>query len=59
MKKNFLSMMKRSMMAICTVVAAEMISASLAACSSSDDELSQDETATPVHKPVESLLVKR
>lgn len=58
MKQNFLSMMKHSMMAICTVVAAGMISASLAACSSSDDELSQDETATPVHKPVESLLVK-
>lgn len=38
MKKNFLSMMKRSMMAICTVVAAGMISASLAACSSSEDE---------------------
>lgn len=38
MKKNFLSMMKRSMMAICTVVAAGMISASLSACSSSEDE---------------------
>lgn len=38
MKKNFLSMMKRSLMAICTVVAAGMISASLAACSSSEDE---------------------
>ena len=35
-----------------------MITASLAACSSSDDELSQDETETPEHKPVESLLVK-
>lgn len=58
MKQNFLTMMKRSMMAICTVVAAGMISASLSACSSSDDELSQDETVTPVHKPVESLLVK-
>lgn len=58
MKQNFLTMMKRSMMAICTVVAAGMISVSLAACSSSEDELSQDETATPVHKPVESLLVK-
>lgn len=58
MKQNFLSMMKHSMMAICTVVAAGMISASLSACSSSDDELSQDETVTPVHKPVESLLVK-
>ena len=38
MKKNFLSMMKRSMVAICTVVAAGMISASLSACSSSEDE---------------------
>lgn len=38
MKKNFLSMMKHSLMAICTVVAAGMISASLAACSSSEDE---------------------
>lgn len=38
MKKNFLSMMKRSMMAICTVVAAGMISASLSACSSNEDE---------------------
>lgn len=38
MKKNFLSMMKRSMVAICTVVAAGMITASLAACSSSEDE---------------------
>lgn len=38
MKKNFLSMMKRSMMAICTVVAMGMITASLAACSSSEDE---------------------
>ena len=38
MKKNFLSMMKRSLVAICTVVAAGMITASLAACSSSEDE---------------------
>lgn len=38
MKQNFLSMMKHSMMAICTVVAAGMITASLAACSSSEDE---------------------
>lgn len=30
--------MKRSMMSICTVVAAGMISASLSACSSNDDE---------------------
>lgn len=58
MKQNFLTMMKRSVMAICAVVAMGMISASLTACSSSDDELSQDETVTPVHKPVESLLVK-
>ena len=58
MKKNFLTMMKRSMMAILTVAAMGMISASLAACSSSEDELSQDETETPEHKPVESLLVK-
>ena len=58
MKKNFLSMMKRSMMAILTVAAMEMITASLVACSSSEDELSQDETETPEHKPVESLLVK-
>ena len=58
MKQNFLSMMKHSMMAICTVVAAGMVTASLSACSSSEDELSQDETVTPVHKPVESLLVK-
>lgn len=58
MKQNFLTMMKHSLVAICTVVAAGMITASLTACSSSDDELSQDETETPVHKPVESLLVK-
>ena len=38
MKQNFLSMMKRSMVAICTVVAMGMISASLTACSSSEDE---------------------
>lgn len=38
MKKNFLMKMKHSMMAICTVVAAGMITASLAACSSSEDE---------------------
>ena len=38
MKKNFLSMMKHSMMAILAVVAAGMITASLAACSSSEDE---------------------
>ena len=38
MKKNFLSMMKHSMMAILAVVAAGMITASLTACSSSEDE---------------------
>lgn len=38
MKKNFLSMMKRSMMAILAVAAMGMITASLAACSSSEDE---------------------
>lgn len=38
MKKNFLTMMKRSMMAILTVAAMGMITASLAACSSSEDE---------------------
>lgn len=38
MKKNFLSMMKRSMMAISAMVAMGMITASLAACSSSEDE---------------------
>lgn len=38
MKKNFLMKMKRSLMGICTVVAAGMITASLAACSSSEDE---------------------
>ena len=58
MKKNFLMKMKHSMMAILAVAAMGMMTASLAACSSSDDELSQDETETPEHKPVESLLVK-
>lgn len=38
MKKNFLMKMKRSMMAIFSVVAVGMITASLAACSSSEDE---------------------
>lgn len=38
MKKNFLSMMKRSLMAISAMVAMGMITASLAACSSSEDE---------------------
>lgn len=38
MKKKFLMMMKHSMMAICTVVAIGMITTSLAACSSSEDE---------------------
>jgi hypothetical protein len=38
MKKNFLMMMKHSMMAIFSVVAMGMITASLAACSSSEDE---------------------
>lgn len=38
MKQNFLTMMKRSLLAICTVVAAGMIMASMEACSSSDDE---------------------
>ena len=38
MKKNFLTMMKHSMMAILAVAAIGMISASLAACSSSEDE---------------------
>lgn len=37
MKKNFLAMMKHSMMGILAVVAMGMISASLAACSSDDD----------------------
>lgn len=58
MKQNFLTMMKRSLMAISAMVAMGMVTASLTACSSSEDELSQDETVTPVHKPVESLLVK-
>lgn len=58
MKQNFLTMMKRSLLAISAVVAMGMVTASLSACSSSEDELSQDETVTPVHKPVESLLVK-
>ena len=38
MKQKFLSRMKHSMMAILAVVAAGMITASLAACSSSEDE---------------------
>ena len=38
MKKNFSMKMKRSMMAIFSVVAMGMITASLAACSSSEDE---------------------
>lgn len=38
MKQNFLSMMKHSMMAIFSVVAMGMITASLAACNSSEDE---------------------
>ena len=38
MKKNFFTMMKHSMMAILTVAAIGMITASLAACSSSEDE---------------------
>ena len=38
MKKEFLSRMKHSMMAILAVVAAGMITASLTACSSSEDE---------------------
>lgn len=38
MKQNFLSMMKHSMMAIFSVVAMGMMTASLAACSSSEDE---------------------
>lgn len=60
MKKNFLTMMKRSMMAILAVAAMGMITASLAACSRSEDEseITKGETETPEHKPVESLLVK-
>ena len=38
MKKNFLTMMKHSMMAILAVAAMGMMTASLAACSSSEDE---------------------
>ena len=38
MKKNFSSIVKHSMMAIFSVVAAGMMTASLAACSSSEDE---------------------
>lgn len=38
MKKNFLSMMKRSLMAISAMVAMGMVTASLTACSSNDDE---------------------
>ena len=38
MKKNFLTMMKHSMMAILAVAAMGMITTSLAACSSSEDE---------------------
>lgn len=38
MKKNFLSMLKHSMMAILAVAAMGMMTASLAACSSSEDE---------------------
>lgn len=38
MKKNFLTMMKRSMMSILAVAAMGMITVSLAACSSSEDE---------------------
>ena len=43
MKKKFLSRMKHSMMAILAVVAAGMITASLAACSSSEDESEKNE----------------
>ncbi len=52
MKKNFLTMMKRSLLAISAVVAMGMITASLTSCCSSDDELSQDETVSQVHKTV-------
>ena len=38
MKKNFFTMMKHSMMAILAVAAMGMMTASLAACSSSEDE---------------------
>lgn len=60
MKRNFLSMMKRSLMAISAMVVMGMVTASLTACSSSEDEseITQGETVTPEHKPVESLLVK-
>ena len=60
MKKNFFTMMKHSMMAILAVAAMGMMTASLAACSSSEDEseITKGETETPEHKPVESLLVK-
>ena len=60
MKKNFLTMMKHSIMSILAVAAMGMITASLAACSSSEDEseITKGETETPEHKPVESLLVK-
>lgn len=44
MKKNFLMKMKHSMMAIFSVVAMGMMTASLAACSSSEDE-SENEAA--------------
>ena len=43
MKKEFLSRMKHSMMAILAVVAAGMITASLTACSSSEDESEKNE----------------
>ena len=43
MKKKFLTRMKHSMMAILAVVAAGMITASLAACSSSEDESEKNE----------------
>ena len=43
MKQNFFVMMKHSMMAIFSVVAMGMITASLAACSSSEDEGEKNE----------------
>ena len=43
MKKNFFTMMKHSMMAILTVAAMGMITASLAACSNSEDESEKNE----------------
>lgn len=59
MKKNFLTMMKHSMMGILAIMAMGMMSASLTACGGDDDsENTQNETETPEHKPVESLLVK-